>query len=182
VTHKTAASRYARALFDVALREKADLDGVETALASFVDLFPQHPPLAKVLLNPAVPVQRKRAAVGDLATRLGLPSMVAKLLALLADRDRLIILPDLVTAYRERVMTYRKVVRADVTTAMPLSPDKTQALERSLAAVTGRTVSMHARVDPSIIGGIVAKVGSTVYDASVTRQLQRMKDRLAERV
>ena len=67
-----------------------------------------------------------------------------------------------------------------MTTAAPLPPDRAKALEQSLAEVTGRTVLLATAVDPSIIGGVVARIGSTVYDGSVTRQLEKMKERLVE--
>ena len=85
MTNKTAAIRYARALLDVALKEKANLEQIESELSQFVDLFKQYPPLAKVLLNPAVPVPRKRAAVGELLAQAKLSPIPSKLLALLAD-------------------------------------------------------------------------------------------------
>lgn len=182
MTNKTAATRYARALLDVAVQEKANLEGVEQELAGFVDLFKQYPLLEKVLLNPAVPVPRKRAAVADLTRSARSSSIVAKLLGLLAERDRLVLLPDLLASYRDRLLDYRKVVRAEVTTAAPLPPDRAKALEAGLAQMTGRTVMLETRVDPALIGGVVARVGSTVYDGSVTRQLQKMKDRLVESV
>jgi F-type H+-transporting ATPase subunit delta len=178
VTNKTAAARYARALLDVAIKEKADLDAIERDLTAFADLFTAHPALAKVMLNPAVPVPRKRAAMAELVRRMTMPPILAKLMTLLADRDRLVLLPDLLTSYRDRLMDYQKVVRADVTTAAPIDAARVDALRRGLAAVTGRTVTVSTKLDPSIIGGIVARVGSTVYDASVTRQLARMKERL----
>jgi F-type H+-transporting ATPase subunit delta len=182
VTNKTAAVRYARALFDVAVKEKADLDQAGRDLGQFVDLFTQYPQLEKVLLNPAVPVQRKRAAVVDLLDRAKLSPIVSKLLLLLAERDRLVLLRDLLAAFNERVMDYRNVVRAEVTTAAPIDPKRTEAIRNGLAKVTGRTVDLAAKVDPAIIGGVVARIGSTVYDGSVTRQLERMKERLVESV
>jgi F-type H+-transporting ATPase subunit delta len=178
VTNKTAATRYARALFDVAVQEHANLEQIEAELQQFADLFTQHPELAKVLLNPAVPVPRKRAAIAELTMRAQLAPIVAKLIALLADRDRLVLLPDLLTAYRDRLMDHRHVVRAEVTTAAPIDPARVEAIQHSLATVTGRTVTVSTKVDPAIIGGLVARVGSTVYDASVTRQLERMRERL----
>jgi F-type H+-transporting ATPase subunit delta len=178
VTNKTAATRYARALFDVALAERADLDATDADLAQFVDLFTAYPALAHVLLNPAVPVPRKRGAVAELVSRARVSPIVGKLLALLADRDRLVLLPDVLSAYRERLMDYRQVVRAEVTTAEPIDAGRVDAIRRELASVTGRTVTVSTKVDPSIIGGLVARVGSTVYDASVTRQLERMRERL----
>jgi F-type H+-transporting ATPase subunit delta len=178
VTNRTAAIRYARALFDVAAKETLDLQAIERELADFAGLFDQHETLAKVLLNPAVPAPRKRSTVALLAARCGLSSVVGKLLAVLAERDRLVLVPDLLTAYRERLLEHQHVIRAVVTTATALSPDRERAIERSLAVATGRTVTLVTRVDPAIIGGLVARLGSTVYDGSVTRQLARMKERL----
>ena len=178
MTNKTAALRYARALLDVAVKEKADLEQIENELSQFADLLKRYPTLAKVLLNPAVPVPRKRAAVAELLAQARLSPILSKLIALLADRDRLVLLPDLLAAYRDRLLDHRHVVRAEVTTAAPVDAGRVQAIQNSLAKVTGRTVTMATKVDPSIIGGLVARIGSTVYDGSVTRQLERMKERL----
>jgi F-type H+-transporting ATPase subunit delta len=178
VTNKTAAIRYARALLDVAVRERADLDAIERELSQFGDLFARYPLLEKVLLNPAVPVARKRAAVADLLGLAKLSPIVSKLLTLLADRDRLVLVPELLAAYRERLLEHQNVVRAEVTTSVPLDAERTSAIQRGLANLTGRTVTLSTKVDPTIIGGMVARIGSTVYDASVTRQLERMKERL----
>jgi F-type H+-transporting ATPase subunit delta len=182
MTQKTAATRYARALLDVALAEKADVQRIEAQLAEFVGLFNQYPALAKVLLNPAVPVPRKRAAVAELTGRAGLLPVLSKLLVLLAERDRLVLLPDLLDSYRERLLDHFKVVRAEVTTAVPIGEERTKAVERSLAELTGRTVSLAAKVDPAIIGGVVARIGSTIYDGSVARQLEKIRERMVEGV
>jgi len=178
VTSRAAAIRYARALFDVALKEGSHLEEVETQLAAFVALFTQHPTLAKVLLNPAVPVSRKRGAVAELVETIGVTPVLGKLLILLAERDRLIVLPDLLSSYRERLLDHRHVVRAELTTATPLSADRAQDIEKRLSQVTGKTVTVSSRVDPSIIGGVVARLGGTVYDGSVTHQLEKIRARL----
>jgi len=188
VTNKTAATRYARALFDVALKEKVDLSNVGQQLEAFAALFTQHPTLAKVLLNPAVPAPRKRAAIVALIELVapnkgaGLAPVVSKLLVLLAERDRLVLLPDLAASYRDRLLDHQKVVRAQVATAEPLSAERTKAIEKSLARVTGKSVTLSTRVDREMIGGLVMNVGGTVYDASVVRQLQRIKQKLTEAV
>jgi F-type H+-transporting ATPase subunit delta len=182
MTLKTAAARYARALLDVAVKEQADLQAIERELAAFNDLLVQHRTLEKVLLNPAVPVPRKRDAVIELTRLGGVSPIVTKLLVLLAERDRLALLPELVAAYRDRLLQHLRIVRAQVTTTVPIGDDQANAIERSLAALTGRTVTLETKVDPRIIGGVVARIGSTVYDASVMRQLQRMKQRLEESV
>jgi len=180
VTNKTAANRYARALVDVSVKEKGNLSQIEQDLAAFVDLFTEHATLERVLLNPAVPVARKRATVAELSARAGTSPVLAKLLLLLAERDRLVLVPELLAAYRDRLLDHQNVVRAEVTTTAPLAADRVRAIERGLAGVTGRTVTLAAKVDPSIIGGVVARVGSTVYDGSVTRQLEKMRQKLVE--
>jgi F-type H+-transporting ATPase subunit delta len=182
MTNRTAANRYARALFDVAVKEKQDLGTIDRDLAEFSDLLTQHPTFGKVLLNPAVPAPRKRAAVASVISQAKLSPAVAKLFVLLAERDRFILLPDLLEAFRQRVRDFQKIVRAEVVTAEPLSAERAQAVERGLEQASGRHVQMDLRVDPSLIGGVVARIGSTVYDASVARQLQKMKQRLVESI
>jgi F-type H+-transporting ATPase subunit delta len=179
MTNSTAATRYARALLDVAVREKADVDQIERELASVVDLFAQYPALERVFLNPVVPAPRKRAAMDALTARAGVLPILAKLLGLLAERDRLVLVPGLLAAFRDRLLDYRNVVRAEVTTTTPLAPERAKSIEASLARLTGRTVSLSTKVDPTIIGGVVTRIGSTVYDASVTRHLEKMREKLA---
>ena len=182
MTNKTAALRYARALLEVGIKEQADLERLERDLAAFAGLLTDHPTLARVLLNPVVPVPRKRAAVVELTTKMQPAPIVGKLLALLAERDRLVLLPDLLASYRDRLLAHRNIVRAELTTAAPLESGRAAAIEQQLARATGRTVTLQTRTDPGIIGGVVARIGSTVYDGSVTRQLDKMRARLAENV
>jgi F-type H+-transporting ATPase subunit delta len=179
MTNSTAATRYARALLDVALKEQTDVDQIERELTSVVDLFAQYPALERVFLNPVVPVPRKRAAMDALTARAGVLPILAKLLGVLAERDRLVLVPVVLAAYRDRLLEYRHVVRAEVTTTIPLTPERAKSIETSLARLTGRTVALSTRVDPAIIGGVVTRIGSTVYDASVMRHLERMREKLA---
>lgn len=179
-THASA-HRYAKALLDVVVKE-ADPVKAEQGLAAFAALFDQSPELQKVLTNPAVPVQGKRGVVEQLVARLKPIAPVGKLLLLLADRDRLELVPEMLAAYRERLMEHQGIVRADVVTAVPLPDARTAQLRDTLARVTGRTVTVTTRVDPEIVGGIVARVGGIVYDASVASQLARMRDKLVENV
>ena len=104
---------------------------------------------------------------------------MSKLLALLAERDRLVLLPELLDAYRDRLLDYRNVIRAEITTTTALAAERLKAIEGSLARASGRTVTLSAKVDPAIIGGVVTRIGSTIYDGSITRQLQRMKEKLS---
>ena len=178
MTNRTAATRYARALLDVALKEQANLATIESQLSELALLFAENEGLRKALLNPAVPVQRKRAAVVEIVGKAGVLPIVGKTVALLAERDRLVILPEVAASFRDRLQDIRNVVRAEVTTTEPLSADRLAAIQRSLAAATGRTVELTQKVDPAILGGMVARVGGTVFDGSVTSHLQRIRQRL----
>lgn len=178
MTNRASAARYARALLDVSIKE-GDPQAVEQDLAAFAQLLGDHPVLQKMLVNPALPASRKRAVVADIVTRVGsLSPPVGRLLILLAERDRLRLLPDLRDAYRERLMAHQQIVRARIMSAAPLAPDRVQRLERSLAAATGKRVAISTEVNPDLIAGIVAQVGSTVFDASVARHLARLKEQL----
>lgn len=180
MTSRAAAMRYARAIFDVTLKE-GDLQQVERDLGGFADLVAGHETLRRVLGNPGVPAPRKRALIQDLVSRDGSMSpIVSKLLLMLAERDRFTLLPEITDAYRERLMAHAQIVRAEVTTAIALPADRLNALKDGLARATGRQVQLENRVDPAIIGGAVARIGSTVLDGSVTRQLERMHASLIE--
>jgi F-type H+-transporting ATPase subunit delta len=176
MTGRTSAARYAKALFDVVLNEKLDPEQAAADVTAFAGLVRGNPALERALTSPAVPKQRKGAVVEQLLAQAGtVQKPVARLLLLLADRDRLALLPDLADAVQRRLMDIQQVVRAEVVTAVPLPPDRARALQAGLARATGRQVRLDARVDPEIVGGAVTRIGSTVYDGSVTRQLERIR-------
>lgn len=172
------AARYARALFDVALQETI-VERAETDLARFNDLLTAYPELRTALTHPAVPSTRKRNLTQELTGRLALAGPVAKVLAMLAERDRLTLLPDLLALYRERLLDHQQVVRAEVTTAEALDAAREAQLRERLARATGRQVLLTTRVDPAILGGMVTRIGSVVYDGSIAAQLAKMRERLA---
>jgi F-type H+-transporting ATPase subunit delta len=176
---RTSATRYARALFDVAVRE-SDPARVEQDLSALVRAMTENAELRRALTSPAVPRSSRVALVSSLAAQAGVVPPVAKILALLADRGRLELLPVLLEVYSDRLLEHHNVIRASVTTAMPVGADQVQALESHLSSITGKQVQLRASVDPALIGGIVAKVGSTVYDGSIRTRLQKMKQRLVE--
>ena len=177
---RASAARYAKALFDVALKE-SDPVRIERDLASFVELMSSNAELQSALTNPAVPVNAKRRIVDALAMRLHAAPPAHKLLLLMADRDRLGAAPDLLAVYRERLMEHQQVVRAEVTTSEPLPPDRVAQIQEKLALLTGRKVEMKTSIDPAIIGGVVTRIGSTVYDGSIATQLTKLRQRLIER-
>ena len=184
MTSRAAGTRYARALFDVILKEdEAGLEQARGDLASFADMVAGHELLSRVLSNPGVPAQRKRAVIEHLlAASGGVSPVVSKLILLLAERDRIVLLPDINAAYLKRLMEHAKGVRAEVVTAVALPADRIARLQEGIARATGRRpqdVQLENRVDPSIIGGAVTRIGSTVYDGSVIRQLEKMREALA---
>ena len=176
---RASAARYARALFDVAIKE-SNPEQAEQELGAFAALLQSHADLQKALTNPAIPAANKRAVVEQLLDRLQPSSPVRKLLLLLAERDRLELFPDMLDVYRQRLMEHMNVIQAEITTAAPLAGDQATRLQERLAKATGRTVTMTTKVDPAIIGGVVTRIGSTVYDGSVATRLAAMRQRLTE--
>ena len=175
MTNQTAANRYAKALFDVALNE-TDPQVVEVDLAGFVELITTQTSLRQALSSPAVPVERKQAVLSAISDRVKEVSpAVVRLLELLIARDRLLLLPEIVTAYQARVREHMQVLRAKVTTALPLPSDRHQTLAKRLGGATNCKIELETHVDPSIVGGAIVKLGSTIYDGSIVRQLERMR-------
>jgi F-type H+-transporting ATPase subunit delta len=172
-------AREARALLDAAVRV-SDPDRVGAELDGLAEAMRTQPDVERLLLHPGITVPRKVEAVQAIAARLGFTPVVSRLLAVLAERDRLRVVPELAAAYRTRLYERQNVVAAEITTAVPLDGAAFDRLGRALAEASGKRVIVTARVDPSIVGGVVARVGSTVYDGSVTTQLALMRRRFVE--
>jgi F-type H+-transporting ATPase subunit delta len=179
MTTRAAIARYARALFEVAERQ-GDPDRVADELGAIGTAMTGDSEVQRVLAGPAVAPARKVDAVRLLAERLGLSDTTGKLLTVLAGRDELDILPDFAAAFRARLLARRNIVPAEVTTARPLPADRVEALARRLGEVTGKQIQLETRVDPAIIGGVVTRIGSLVYDGSIVGQLARLRQKLVE--
>ena len=178
---RTAANRYAKALFDVALEEKADLAKINEDLSAVAEVMTTNRELMLAAHRIAVPDEARQAVMEQVADKLGLSVQVKKLVLLLTAGRKLAMAQDLADAFQDRLQAHQNIVRAEVTSAAPLSPEKTKALEESLSKVTGKKVELSVSVDPELLGGVVAKIGSTVYDGSVKTQLQRMRQELVQR-
>jgi F-type H+-transporting ATPase subunit delta len=176
MSSRASASRYARALFDVTA--PAARSGVDTELTGVAELFAGNAELQAVFASPSVPPAAKHGVVQALITRGNLTSPVAKLLTLLAERDRLALVGDVAAVFHESVLAEQQVLQAEITTAMPLAEDAQRALQARLSAATSKQARITTRVDPAIIGGIVARIGGTVYDGSLANQLARIRERL----
>ena len=138
------------------------------------------PELRAALTSPRVPTSGKQKVTAALVSRLGLTGPAAKLLLMLAERDRLSLVPDLVDVYRERLEEHQGTIRAEITAATDISSDHVAQLQQRLAAATGRKVTMTTKVDPALVGGMVARIGSTVYDGSIATQLEKLRAKLLQ--
>ena len=179
MSSRASAVRYARALFDVAVKE-SEPGQVEQELSSITALIKGHADLQRALESPSVPPTSKKALVEALVQRAQFTAPVGKLLVMLADRDRLVLLPDVLEAFQAKLREQRRVLEAEVTTAIPLEPAQQAALQQRLSAATAREVTVTTKVDPALIGGVVARIGTMVYDGSLATQLAKLKGRLAE--
>ena len=178
MSRRISANRYAKALFDVAQQEKADLEKINQDLAAVAELVESNKDLALAASRAGVPDAARRALIEVVADRLGVAPQVKKLLVVLTAGRKLVMAKDLADAYQQRLLAHQNIVRAEVTSASPLSAEKQKALEDSLSTVTGKKVELSVSVDPELLGGVVARIGSTVYDGSVKTQLQRMREEL----
>ena len=169
--------RYAVALFDVIGRH-GDLEKAGRDLTDINQLVGSHPNLQKVLETPAVPPSKKRAIVEAILQQTEVMVEVRRLLFLLAESGRLALLPEIAQGFADRLLEFQRIVPAEVVTAAPLDQPGREAIAAALGRATGTQVTLSERVDPEIVGGLIARVGSLVFDGSLTRQVERMRERL----
>ncbi len=172
------AKRYAKALLEAA----AEAGALEQVAADVETLSPHFvgKEVAGFFANPAVPRARKEAALTAAAERAAASRISVNLLRLLLARGRVGLLPDIARLFRDLADERTGRVRAEVTAAVPLPAASLEALAARLSAATGRQVHLIPRVDPTVLGGLVARVGSTLYDASLRTQLRRMREVLSK--
>ncbi|MDC0712626.1 ATP synthase F1 subunit delta [Stigmatella sp. ncwal1] len=174
------ARRYARALLDVTA-ESQRTDAVATQLAGLVQAFEKSPELSDVLLNPAYSRSQRAQVVESLIQLAGnLEPVLANTLRLLVERNRLIYLPDISRVFRDMADTRAGRVRGHVTSAAPLTPGTLEQLRKNLQEATQRDVILEQKVDPALLGGVAAQVGSVLYDGSLRTQLEQMRRQLKQ--
>jgi F-type H+-transporting ATPase subunit delta len=171
------ARRYVRALHALA-SEARRAEAVADELARFDQLLGADRELRDALLRPWVKAATKRAIVLEVAGRLGVSPLTRHFLALVAYRRRLDVLGEILAAYRARVDEAAGRVRARVRSAAPLSDTERAALRERLGRRLGKTVLLDTEVDPALLGGFVAEVGSRVLDMSVAGQLSALRERI----
>jgi F-type H+-transporting ATPase subunit delta len=171
------AHRYATALMSLGVedghfeRYAGELDRLRAAFDASAEL-------RDLWLNPANDREHRMAAVDALAGPLELSPWVTNLLRILVERQRLANLADIARAYRDLVDKKSGRVQAVVTSAVPLSPELVATISAALARMSGKSIVLETKVDASLIGGVVARVGGTVLDGSLRTQLEELRHNL----
>jgi F-type H+-transporting ATPase subunit delta len=170
VNESSIARRYARAIFELAVEENR-FEEVGAELAQVAAVLEAEPELIIAFKNPVNSREEKQHLAEVLNKALKLSPMVANAMRLLAERSRLADLPQLERSYREQADAKAGRVRAVVVSAVPISETNAKAIAQLVSGAAARSVVVERSVDPSILGGVVARVGSKVYDGSLRTQL-----------
>jgi F-type H+-transporting ATPase subunit delta len=179
----TVAFRYATALADTlaspgAGRPTFDPEKVATELEQFSKLYTENHELRVVFSTPAVSIEKKKTILAKLAPGAGLDAIATNFLNVVIDHDRMELLGEIVEALQHILHERLGTAVAEVTTARPLGEDEQRQLAAALSAKTGKKIEMNFSLDPKLIGGVVARVGSVIYDGSVKGYLNRLRTEL----
>jgi len=177
---QTVARRYATALADVAIERREERE-VQNELDQWAEMIEAHAQLKEVFANPTIVYDHKRKVLEDLIARTRVRETTSSFLRVLLKNQRLSQLRDIVERFGQVLDERGGVVAAHVTTARPIPEDLRNSLHETLAAATGRKVRLSFATDESIIGGLVARIGSTIFDGSVQSQLDRLASEMAGR-
>jgi F-type H+-transporting ATPase subunit delta len=173
---------YARAFADVVMTAKNQLDPVRALeeLHSIDALLKESDQLRRVLENPSIPGDRKRAVLDAITARLGTTRQVRNFVAVLTDNRRLPLFSEIVKQVEQELNDRQGFAEAQVSTARLLGDPEKRMLETEIARLTGKRVRARYEQDASLLGGAVVQVGSTIYDGSVKGQLERIREKLVE--
>jgi F-type H+-transporting ATPase subunit delta len=181
MTLSAVATRYASALADVVTAGGSALSPQDAVaqLRSFETVLQSSLELQNALTTPAVPGSRKKAVVGRLVDLLKLSRIARNFLFVLIDHRRITSLSEIIHSFEQIIDERMGFARAEVTSARELTEPQTTALNAQLEQLTGKRIKMRFTVDESLIGGVVARIGSTVYDGSLRGQLASLEGRLS---
>jgi len=172
------ARRYARALIEVA-KERAGLDAVQAQLDALAQVVRESSELGALLKNPEYSRAERWAALQAVMNALGaVETPLQNFIRLLVDRDRIAYLGDIARVFRDMADSLAGRVRGRVTAATPLPEDSMTAIKKGLERLTDRQVILEASVEPELLGGVMARVGSTVYDGSLRSRLEELRQEL----
>jgi F-type H+-transporting ATPase subunit delta len=180
MTSSAVVNRYANALVDIVVSERAGIDPASAVqqLRSFQAAVKSAPGLRSILGSPSIAAKRKRAVIRRIAEALGLDRIIVNFLLVLSDRGRIDTLAEVIESFDVLLDERLGFVRAEVATALELTPEQREQLTAELGSVAGSQVRMRFVVDPELIGGATARLGSKVYDGSVRGQLAKLQRRL----
>ena len=177
---QTVARRYAAALADVTIERREERE-VQNELDQWAEMIEATPLLKEVLANPTVAYDQKRKVLEDMISRSRVRDTTASFLRVLLKNQRLSQLRDIAERYGYVLDERGGVVAANVITARPIPEELKSSLHETLVAATGRKVRLSFTTDETIIGGLVARIGSTIFDGSVQSQLERLSESLSGR-
>jgi F-type H+-transporting ATPase subunit delta len=172
-------ARYARALADVLFEEHLDPKQVQSQLNDFAAAWHEAANLREVFLDPSFPTGQKVAILDKINTKLKMSQQVRNFIAVLINHDRMDVFDEVVSDFRHEMNLRLNIAEVEVTSARKLDTAEQTSLETQVAAMTGGTINAKFREDPSLLGGIIIKIGSTVYDDSVRGRINRLREQLA---
>lgn len=172
-------ARYASALFDLALSEKK-IPAVEKDLERFDALLNGSDDLRRLVVSPVFSADDQLRAVDAILTKSKISGLVGNFIRVVARNRRLFAMQDMLSAYRGLAAAHRGEVTAEVTVAEKLTAAQTKELKAALKSVVGKEVAINATIDPSILGGMIVKVGSKQIDTSLKTRLSSLKLALKE--
>ena len=175
----TVTNTYARAFADVVMSKRLDPAVTLAEAQQMAALARENKGLREVWDAPAISADQKRAVLDSIAQRAGISRTVRNFVAVLIDHRRTRLLSEIVGQFSQELNQRMGFAEAEVTTARELSADERNRLEGDLARVTSKRIRARYSHDPAILGGAIARVGSTVYDGSVKGQLERIRQLLA---
>jgi len=173
------ASTYARAFADVVFDEHLDAARAIGGLRQIVTLFNQSVELRRVWENPAVPIEQKRKLLDVIVQRDGIERPVRNLVAVLIDHRRLPLLARIVDQLEKEIDARLGFAEAQISSARELGDAEKRTLEAQIAKTTGKKVRASYGLEPSLLGGAVVRIGSTIYDGSVKGQLEKIKEAIS---
>jgi F-type H+-transporting ATPase subunit delta len=171
------ANRYAKALVDVCLKLSVQ-DQVTTDLLAFENLLNTQAELRSLYLNPAVPVPKKKAITAEILERFSFTQTTINFISVLVDQHRIGYFSSIRKAFHQLMNDQLGIVEAEVTMASDLDSATQDLLLARLSELTGRKVTFKFTIDPNIIGGIVTRIGDTIYDGSIRQRLNTLKTQL----
>ena len=174
------ARRYAKALFAVG-KEQDNFEGYNEALQGLAGLYVSRPEVADALTNPLYPLDIREKIMAGMIKSMGVDKIMGNFLNLLIQKKRVEILPEIAEEFQSMVDDEKNISHGNVISAIELSAELQANVQTTLEKLTGKKVKLTTSVDPTIIGGIIAKVGDLVLDGSIKTQLAGLKDSIKGR-